>query len=129
MGACVRACIQRPRTPPTHRFNNFLHTASEFFLITVYACACVLLFSDADRSGRSGQDAFLDFGHAFISLYSLSLTVNDPDVYLPYYRMGFGNVLVFASFLVLTYFMIHNIILARIFQIYSTKLKETALKR
>lgn len=65
---------QQPITHPT--------TASELFLITVYACACVLLFSDIDRDGRSGQTAFLDFGHAFISLFALSMTVNNPDVYM-----------------------------------------------
>lgn len=37
--------------------------------------------------------------------------------------------MVFASFLTLAYFMIHNIILSRIFQIYSTKLKQSAIKR
>jgi hypothetical protein len=57
-------------------------TASEFFLITVYACACVLLYSDADRTGRSGQEAFKDFGEAFVNLYSLSLTVTNPNLYL-----------------------------------------------
>lgn len=31
--------------------------------------------------------------------------------------------------MVITFFMIHNIILSRIFQIYSDKLKETAIKR
>ena len=126
-------CARRPlrHHPPTHRpfIPHAPTAASEFFLIAVYACACVLLYSDADSTGRSGQVPFLTFEKAFISLYSLSLTVNDPDVYLPYYRMWFGNVFVFLSFLVLTFFMIHNIILARIFQIYATKLKETALRR
>lgn len=31
--------------------------------------------------------------------------------------------------MVITFFMIHNIILGRIFQIYSEKLKDTAIKR
>lgn len=67
-----------PRTKP----HQIKPTASEFFLVTVYACACVLLYSNIDRDGRSGQTAFLDFSQAFISLYSLSLTVNNPDIYL-----------------------------------------------
>lgn len=47
----------------------------------------------------------------------------------PYYKHNFLNILVFSSFMVITFFMIHNIILSRIFQIYSDKLKETAVKR
>lgn len=47
----------------------------------------------------------------------------------PYYRLSFWNGLVFASFLILAYFTIHNIILSRIFQIYTTKLKQTAINR
>lgn len=47
----------------------------------------------------------------------------------PYYVYNFGNVLIFASFMIITFFMIHNIILSRIFQIYSDKLKQTAVKR
>lgn len=47
----------------------------------------------------------------------------------PYYQSNFLNIIVFASFMVITFFMIHNIILGRIFQIYSEKLKDTAIKR
>ena len=47
----------------------------------------------------------------------------------PYYRISFWNGLFFASFLVLAFFSIHNIILSRIYQIYTTKLKQTAIKR
>ena len=56
--------------------------AVEFFTILVFACFGVVLFANIDQQGISGQDAFLSFKNAFISLYALSLTVNDPDVYL-----------------------------------------------
>ena len=48
----------------------------------MFACFGVVLFANIDQQGISGQDAFLSFKNAFISLYALSLTVNDPDVYL-----------------------------------------------
>lgn len=47
----------------------------------------------------------------------------------PYYHLHTWNVALFVVFLVLSFFLLHNIILARVFQIYSFKLKETALKR
>jgi len=90
---------------------------------------CVVLYAHLDRDGISGQSIFQSFPSAFLNLYLLSLTVNDPDTYLPYYKHAFMNFFVFASFMIITFFMIHNIILARIFQIYSDKLKETAVKR
>lgn len=37
--------------------------------------------------------------------------------------------LIFVFFMIITFFLIHNIILSRIFQIYSYKLKQTAIKR
>jgi len=54
----------------------------EYVTILVFACFGVVLFANIDQQGISGQDAFLSFKKAFISLYALSLTVNDPDVYL-----------------------------------------------
>ena len=101
----------------------------ELFVVVLYSCVCVVLYAHLDHDGVTGQTAFASFSTAFISLYSLSLTVNDPDIYLPYYNHAFLNILVFASFMIITFFMIHNIILSRIFQIYSDKLKETAIKR
>lgn len=112
-----------------HFYPPHTHTGLELFVIILYACVCVVLYAHLDRDGVTGQSVFQNFSTAFIGLYSLSLTVNDPDIYLPYYKHGFLNVLVFASFMIITFFMIHNIILARIFQIYSDKLKETAVKR
>ena len=56
--------------------------AVEFFFIFLFACFGVVLYAHVDRKGISGQQAFMSFSQAFISLYSLSLTVNDPDVYL-----------------------------------------------
>lgn len=88
-----------------------------------------MLYAHLDRYGESGQKAFQNFSAAFVSLYSLSLTVNNPDVYLPYYKRGFLHIIVFASFLVITYFLIHNIILVRIYQIYCVKLKSNAVQR
>jgi len=98
-------------------------------VIVLYSCVCVVLYAHLDRDGISGQSIFQSFPSAFLNLYLLSLTVNDPDTYLPYYKHAFMNFFVFASFMIITFFMIHNIILARIFQIYSDKLKETAVKR
>ena len=39
----------------------------------------VVYFANIDQQGISGQDAFLSFKKAAISLYALSFTVNDPD--------------------------------------------------
>lgn len=105
------------------------HIGLELFVIVVYSCLCVVLYAHLDRDGVSGQSIFQSFPSAFLNLYLLSLTTNDPDTYLPYYKHGFLNFFVFASFMIITFFMIHNVILARIFQIYSDKLKETAVKR
>ena len=63
----------------------------EFFTILVFACFGVVLFANIDKQGISGQDAFLSFKKAFISLYALSLTVNDPDVYLVGGEGGMGG--------------------------------------
>ena len=106
-----------------------LWIAVEFFFIFLFACFGVVLYANVDREGISGQEAFTSFSQAFISLYSLSLTVNDPDIYLPYYRLNFGNVFLFVTFLIVTFFLLHNIILSRVFQIYSEKMKESAITR
>lgn len=54
----------------------------ELFIIVLYSCVTVVMYAHLDRAGVSGQTSFEKFSSAFISLYSLSLTVNDPDVYL-----------------------------------------------
>ena len=54
----------------------------ELFVIAIYSCVAVVLYAHIDREGLSGQTAFQRFSSAFLSLYSLSLTVNDPDIYL-----------------------------------------------
>jgi hypothetical protein len=54
----------------------------EFFVVLVYSCLCVVLYAHFDQAGASGQLAFNNLANGFISLYSLSLTVNDPDIYL-----------------------------------------------
>ena len=72
------ALVDYGRTLP----NVLLWIALEFFMLVVYSCLCVVLFASVDRDGRSKQIAFSDFDHAFISLYSLSLTVNNPNIYI-----------------------------------------------
>lgn len=57
-------------------------SALELFVVLIYSCLCVVLYAHMDAAGGTGQTAFQDLGQAFISLYSLSLTVNDPDIYL-----------------------------------------------
>jgi hypothetical protein len=54
----------------------------EFLSVLVFACFAVILYASVDRGGASEQTAFLSLNRAFISLYELSLTVNDPDIYL-----------------------------------------------
>jgi hypothetical protein len=56
--------------------------ALEIFVVVIYSCIAVVLYAHIDADGRSGQTSFQRWPDAFISLYSLSLTVNDPDIYL-----------------------------------------------
>lgn len=51
-------------------------------MVLLYSCLCVVLYAHMDASGSTGQLTFTNLRDAFISIYSLSLTVNDPDIYL-----------------------------------------------
>lgn len=95
IGACLRVrridrmCVcraqPRPTLIPTERnlpTNQPTPPVLELFIIVLYSCVTVVMYAHLDRAGVSGQTAFEKFSSAFISLYSLSLTVNDPDVYL-----------------------------------------------
>lgn len=55
----------------------------ELLVTLVYSCVCVALYHGVEDA------QFTTLGDAFLSLFTLSTTVNDPDVWLPlYYRRG-----------------------------------------
>ena len=78
--------------------------ALELYVVLVYACLCVMLYGADGGKGDGGEGGSSPFGSlsdAFVALFALSTTVNDPDVWLPLYaRRGWSAVVVFGSFIV-----------------------------
>ena len=58
----------------------------ELLVTLAYSCVCVVLYHGV-------KDApFTSLGSAFINLFALSTTVNDPDVWMPLYdRCGVND--------------------------------------
>ncbi|CAM9486187.1 unnamed protein product [Pylaiella littoralis] len=89
----------------------------ELLVTLAYSCVCVVLYHGV-------KDApFTTLGSAFINLFALSTTVNDPDVWLPLYDRNRANVLVFVSFLVVQVFLLHNILLASVWNEFGERMK------
>ena len=91
----------------------------ELYLALVWACACVAFFGDIEDSG------FDRLGEGFVNLFALSTTVNNPDVWLPLYARARVNGLVFAAFLVVLLFFVHNFVVAFIFDTFNERLKDS----
>jgi len=104
----------------------------EWYLVLVYSCAFVLLYGriagDAGDSDAPGW-AFRDLGWASLSLFSLSTTVNDPDVWLPLYAKNPLNAVLFVSFLVLLLYGVHNLVIATVYDVYAQSLANHAKAR
>ena len=62
--------------------------ALELYIVVIYSCLCVALYGAAPQSG------FSSLHEAFVSLFALSTTVNNPDVWLPVYAHSRWNALV-----------------------------------
>ena len=104
----------------------------EWYLVLVYSCACVLLYGRiAGEAGDSDAPgwAFRDLGWASLSLFSLSTTVNDPDVWLPLYAKNPLNAVLFVSFLVLLLYGVHNLVIATVYDVYAQSLASHARAR
>ena len=59
--------------------------ALELYVVLVYACLCVMLYGADGGKGDGGEGGSSPFGSlsdAFVALFALSTTVNDPDVWL-----------------------------------------------
>ncbi|CAN0363471.1 unnamed protein product, partial [Scytosiphon promiscuus] len=109
-----------PRIRPRRQVRNCslstLHAVSallpvlvlELLVTLAYSCVCVVLFHGIREA------PFTTLGSAFMNLFALSTTVNDPDVWMPLYDRNRANVLVFVSFLVVQVFLLHNILLASV---------------
>ena len=98
----------------------------ELYVILVYACACFLLY------GRRGDDLdgpFQELDWSFINLFALSTTVNNPDIWLPMYAQNPWNALVFISFLITILYFIHNLVIATVYEVYSSSLSQHTQKR
>eukprot|EP00903_Cladosiphon_okamuranus_P018814 g17305.t1 len=95
----------------------------ELLVTLAYSCVCVVLYHGV-------KDApFTSLGSAFINLFALSTTVNDPDVWMPLYDRNRANVLVFASFLVVQVFLLHNILLASVWNEFGERMKTFAKQK
>ena len=98
----------------------------EIYLILVYACACFLLYG---RTGDDKENPFRELDWSFINLFALSTTVNDPDIWLPLYSRNRWNALVFISFLLVNLYFIHNLVIATIYDVYSSSLSKYTQNR
>ena len=98
----------------------------EIYLILVYACACFLLYG---RTGDDKENPFRELDWSFIYLFALSTTVNDPDIWLPLYSRNRWNALVFISFLLVNLYFIHNLVIATIYDVYSSSLSQYTQNR
>jgi hypothetical protein len=56
-------------------------------------------------------------GWSLISMFALSTTVNDPDVWLPVYNLSPINSLVFISFLIIILYFVHNLVMTHVYEI------------
>ncbi|CAN0420792.1 unnamed protein product [Ascophyllum nodosum] len=61
----------------------------ELLVTLTYSCVCVVLYHDVSEA------PFTTLGDAFLSLFTLTTTVTDPDVWMPLYHRNRASVLVF----------------------------------
>uniref|UniRef100_A0A6U4FC96 Ion transport domain-containing protein n=1 Tax=Phaeomonas parva TaxID=124430 RepID=A0A6U4FC96_9STRA len=101
----------------------FAIVGMELYLALVFACACVAFFGTVPDSG------FNELSDGFVNLFALSTTVNDPDVWLPLYAQNRWNCLPFVVFLVAFLFLLHNFIIAFIYERFSRAVQVTIEKR
>ncbi|CAM9220735.1 unnamed protein product, partial [Discosporangium mesarthrocarpum] len=89
----------------------------ELLVTLAYSCVCVVLYHSISEA------PFTSLFEAFVNLFALSTTVNDPDVWMPLYDRNIANVLVFSSFLILQVFLLHNIVLAQVWNEFGERMK------
>ena len=82
------------------------------YLILISGCVGLVLFH------ASGGAPFASYGAAYLSLFVLLTTANNPSVMMEAYRHSRPAVLFFFLFLVLGLFTLMNLLLATIFSAY-----------
>jgi len=90
------------------------------FTVLLFTWFGLILFADTEE----GDTYFSSWSIALSNMWILFTTANSPDVYVPVYTSHRSSMLFFFVYLVLTLYLISNILLAFVFDSYKTQLKE-----
>ena len=90
-----------------------------FFTVLLFALIGYGAFSSARDTLGDQFRFFADYGAALDSLGVAVTTANFPDVMMPYYNDGYFHSAFFLAFMVITTFLLMNVVLAVTFQAFS----------
>lgn len=82
----------------------------EMLLILMFAAVACRLFT--------GYESFSDLSTAWLSLFELATTVVNPSIWMPMYSEHKSSALFFVSFVVISVFYMHSLVLSVVFQTY-----------
>jgi hypothetical protein len=82
----------------------------ELLLILMFASVACRLFAN--------YDGFESLGAAWLSLFKLATTVVNPSIWMPMYKDTHFAALFFVTFIVVTVFYLHSLVLSVVFQTY-----------
>ncbi|CAM9552220.1 unnamed protein product, partial [Phaeothamnion confervicola] len=97
--------------------------ALELLVILVYSCLFTVMYHPVPETD------FQTLWESWLATYALSTSVNNPDMWLPVYARNPWNSLLFISFLVLNLFLLHNIVLATIWQQFADRMRLYTLEK
>ena len=95
---------------------------AELLLIGIFSAAGHLLYVGLDP----GFDTSF---HSFITMFALSTSVNNPSCWMGLYFRSGWNALFFITFLLLSLFLVHCLVLGLVVKAYSSKRRDAAEKR
>ncbi|KAK3238117.1 hypothetical protein CYMTET_51865 [Cymbomonas tetramitiformis] len=104
--------------------SSLLIISLELYIVAMYACACIAIYSDFKAA-----PAFHTLHGAFMNLFELFTTVNNPDIWLPLYEVNRMSALVFISFLVICLFLVHNLVISTIFNEFTAHMSVPMARR
>jgi len=94
-------------------------------VILFFAWIGLIIFGGA---GEEGKTFFHSWELAITSLYILFTTANCPDVFLPAYEQHRMAFLFFCSFIIITIYLLSNVLLASVYDAYKEQLKDVLEK-